>query len=149
MFVIVKFSNPFSEIRINAFYELPPLNKDKNLFVFSASRPEVDILQNEEQQLSGSSLTFRCQVRGYPVPTVLWFKDQMKLNADDHVSMTPDGELHIKDLQFSDNGVYTCEAVNELGLERKQVQVKVEENVADKSLKGKDCTTFSVIEGQR
>ncbi|XP_067052687.1 follistatin-related protein 5-like [Acropora muricata] len=113
------------------------LSKDEFSQSF-ASRPEVDILQNEEQQLSGSSLTFRCQVRGYPVPTVLWFKDQMKLNADDHVSMTPDGELHIKDLEFSDNGVYTCEAVNELGLERKQVKVKVEENVADKSLKGEE-----------
>lgn len=119
------------------------------MFVFSASRPEVDILQNEEQQLSGSSLTFRCQVRGYPAPTVMWFKDQMKLNADDHVSMTPDGELHIKDLEFSDNGVYTCEAVNELGLERKQVKVKVEENVADKTLKGKDLHNLQRDRGSK
>lgn len=66
----------------------------------------------------------------------------MKLNADDHVSMTPDGELHIKDLEFIDDGVYTCEAVNELGLERKQVDVKVQENVADKSVKGKDLHNF-------
>lgn len=101
-----------------------------------ASKPEVDIFQDEKQSLPGSSLTLRCQVRGYPVSSVTWFKDQMRLKKNGRVSMSPEGRLSIKDLGAGDNGVYTCEAINDLGLDRKQVEIKVVEPVAQIPVKG-------------
>lgn len=107
-------------------------DKDNNGFLskeeFSqsfASKPEVDILQNEEQLTSGSNLTLKCRVRGYPGPAISWFKDDKRLKATDHVLMTPDGELFIKGLVAGDGGVYTCEALNDLGMDRKEVKLNV------------------------
>ena len=97
----------------------------------AASKPEVDILQNDEHPMSGSSLTLWCRVRGYPVPTITWFKDEKQLNANDRISTNPDGELVIKGLGVGDNGVYTCEASNDLGVDRKQVVISVQEPVTE------------------
>ena len=102
----------------------------------TASKPEVTILQNDEQPISGANLTLRCRVRGYPVPVITWFKDQMKVRPNDHISTTPDGELSIKVVGREDSGVYTCEALNDLGMDRKQVGIKVQEPVTDASVTG-------------
>ena len=97
----------------------------------AASKPEVSILQNDEQTMSGSNLTLRCRVRGYPVPTIKWLKDEKPLNADDRISTNSDGELFIKGLAVDDHGKYTCEASNDLGVDRKQVGVNVQEPVTE------------------
>lgn len=99
-----------------------------------ASKPEVSILQNDDQPIAGSNITLQCQVRGYPVPAVTWFKDQMRLNVNDRVSMNADGGLFIKGLTSGDSGVYTCEALNDMGMDRKQVDIKVQEPVTDASV---------------
>ena len=79
----------------------------------------------------GSNLTLRCRVRGYPVPTVTWLKDKMQLNANDHISKNEKGDLFIKGLGVGDNGMYTCEASNNLGVDRKQVEVNVQEPITE------------------
>lgn len=106
------------------------------LLWFTASKPEVDILQNEEQLTSGSNLTLKCQVRGYPGPAITWFKDDKRLKATDHVFMTPDGELFIKGLVAGDGGVYTCEALNDLGMDRKEVKLNVLELTTNAPVSG-------------
>ena len=62
----------------------------------------------------------------------------MRLKKNGRVSMSPEGRLSIKDLGAGDNGVYTCEAINDLGLDRKQVEIKVVEPVAQIPVKGED-----------
>lgn len=95
----------------------------------AASKPEVSIQQNDEQPMSGSNLTLRCRMRGYPVPTVTWLKDEKPLNANDRISLNSDGDLFIKGLGVSDTGMYTCEASNDLGVDRKQMAINVQEPV--------------------
>ena len=97
----------------------------------AASKPEVSILENDEQPMSGSNLTLRCRVRGYPVPTIKWLKDEKPLNANDRISTNSDGELFIKGLGVVDNGMYTCEASNDLGVDKNQVGVNVQEPVTE------------------
>jgi len=60
----------------------------------------------------------------------------MRLNEDDRVSIHSDGELSIKGLSSEDNGMYTCEASNDLGVVRKQVEIKIQELVAEASVTG-------------
>ena len=93
----------------------------------ASSKPGVSILQNDEHPMSGSSLTLLCRVRGYPAPKITWFKDEKQLNANDRISTNPEGELIIKGLGVGDKGVYTCEASNDLGVDRKRVVISVQE----------------------
>lgn len=81
--------------------------------------------------MSGFNLTLRCRVRGYPAPRVTWFKDEIQLNVNHHISTNEEGELLIKGLGVGDNGVYSCEASNELGVARKQVKVNVQEPITE------------------
>jgi len=97
----------------------------------AASKPEVSILQNDEQSMSGSNLTLRCRVRGYPAPKVTWFKDEKQLNANGRISMNSDGKLFVQGLEVSDNGIYTCEASNSLGKDKKKVEINVQEPVTE------------------
>ena len=99
--------------------------------MIAASKPEVNILQNDEQPMSGSNLTLRCRVRGYPVPRVTWFKDEKQLNANGRISMNSDGELCVQGLEVSDNGIYTCEASNNLGKEKEKVEINVQEPITE------------------
>lgn len=114
---------------------------------FAASKPEVSIKQNDEHPMSDSSLTLWCRVRGYPAPTITWFKDEKQLNANDRISTNPDGELTIKGLRAGDNGMYTCEASNELGVDRKQVVISVQEPVTEAPGKaiGMSCLVLYMI----
>ena len=45
--------------------------------------------------------------------------------------MNSDGELSVQGLEVSDNGIYTCEASNNLGKEKKKVEINVQEPVTE------------------
>ena len=117
--------------------------KPSNLSVFFpyvlASKPEISILKSEEEPISGSNLTLQCRARGYPVPVVTWYKDQIKLNKTEHVSVFSDGKLSIEKLAPGDSGVYTCKALNNMGMDKKHVEIKVQEPVPrDSSVTSKE-----------
>lgn len=98
-----------------------------------ASKPEISSLKSEEEPISGSNLTLQCRARGYPVPVVTWYKDQIKLNKTEHVSVFSDGKLSIEKLASGDSGVYTCKALNNMGMDKKHVEIKVQEPVTSDS----------------
>lgn len=116
--------------------------KNNNLSFFSyvlASKPEISILKSEEEPMSGSNLTLQCRARGYPVPVVTWYKDQIKLNKTEHASIFSDGKLSIEKLKAGDSGVYTCKALNNMGMDKKHVEIKVQEPVTrDSSVTSKE-----------
>lgn len=104
-----------------------------------ASKPEISIPKSEEEPISGSNLTLQCRARGYPVPVVTWYKDQIKLNKTEHVSVFSDGKLSIEKLASGDGGVYTCKALNNMGMDKKHVEIKVQEPVTrDSSVTSKE-----------
>lgn len=119
----------------------------------SASKPEISILKSEEEPISGSNLTLECRARGYPVPVVTWYKDQIKLNKTEHTSIFSVEKLSIAKLESGDSGVYTCQALNNMGMDKKHVQINVQEPVTrDSSVtskekmscwKHKTCNTFN------
>ncbi|XP_002139005.4 muscle M-line assembly protein unc-89 isoform X13 [Drosophila pseudoobscura] len=59
-----------------------------------------------------------CQIVGYPVPEILWYKDEELINADRRHLITDDGQfftLEIAATTLDMSGIYTCLAKNELG----------------------------------
>jgi len=104
-----------------------------------ASKPEISILKSEEEPIYGSNLTLQCRARGYPVPVVTWYKDQIKLNKTEYASIFSDGKLSLEKLESGDNGVYTCKALNNMGMDKKHVEIKVQEPVTrDSSVTSKE-----------
>ncbi|XP_034651180.1 LOW QUALITY PROTEIN: muscle M-line assembly protein unc-89-like [Drosophila subobscura] len=59
-----------------------------------------------------------CQIVGYPVPEILWYKDEELINADSRHLITAEGQfftLEIAATTLDMSGTYTCLAKNELG----------------------------------
>lgn len=109
----------------------------ESYIILAGSTPKVFMVKNDEKPMSGSNLTLRCQVHGYPVPAITWRKEDVKLNSNNRVLTKKDGELFIKGLTQSDNGLYSCEASNDFGIDRKQVEISVQEPI--KVAPGKFC----------
>ncbi|XP_017019749.1 muscle M-line assembly protein unc-89 isoform X1 [Drosophila kikkawai] len=59
-----------------------------------------------------------CQIVGYPVPEILWYKDDQLIHADRKHLISSEGQfftLEIAATTLDDSGTYTCLAKNELG----------------------------------
>ena len=72
--------------------------------------PPMSIVVNET-----GAASFQCEVEGNPQPKVTWLRDNSSLLADKRIVPTAGG-LVIKDVTLKDNGTYTCEARNILGV---------------------------------
>ena len=60
--------------------------------------------------------TITCNPEGAPEPVTTWFKNGSPLSGDgNHVIVLPNGNLVIRNVQTSDQGVYMCRAENEFG----------------------------------
>ncbi|XP_043645538.1 muscle M-line assembly protein unc-89-like isoform X3 [Drosophila teissieri] len=59
-----------------------------------------------------------CQIVGYPVPEILWYKDDQLIHTDKKHLISAEGQfftLEIAATTLDDSGTYTCLARNELG----------------------------------
>ena len=68
----------------------------------------------------GGSLTILCHPEAAPRPNITWLHDGRVVTGEDssspaHLQPLTNGHLRIVNLSFSDQGIYTCKAVNELG----------------------------------
>jgi len=73
--------------------------------------PAIKDLPKDETISFGKKVTISCQVVGKPVPDVTWFRNGVKIIGRRYSTLER-GDLVIKDIQFSDEGVYTCLAEN-------------------------------------
>lgn len=90
--------------------------------VFSLSPDKVT------EAVEGTSASLSCRAVGYPTPAMTWFKDGTRLPSEErHVILTT-GSLRILQVQARDEGVYTCQAINVIGVRtaRSRLVVKPE-----------------------
>ncbi|XP_077945716.1 basement membrane-specific heparan sulfate proteoglycan core protein isoform X7 [Gasterosteus aculeatus] len=67
----------------------------------------------------GATVTFTCQAVGVPTPIISWRLNWGHIPLSSRISMTSEngrGTLTIRDVKESDQGAYTCEAINAKGL---------------------------------
>ena len=83
---------------------------DKSISAPSIVTPPMSIVVNET-----GTASFQCEVEGNPQPKVKWLRDNSSLLADKRVVPTSGG-LVINDVTLKDDGTYTCEARNILGV---------------------------------
>ena len=72
----------------------------------------------------GSNVSLPCYSKGFPNPEVTWYRNGQKLNSGKYNRDT--GMLTFPSIQFSDRGLYRCEARNFIGVESATVKIVVE-----------------------
>lgn len=64
------------------------------------------------------ALTLDCGVKGHPSPDVRWYHDGGYIVNSSRIFTLENGTLHIENLREDDQGIYFCEAENEIGQTR-------------------------------
>ncbi|XP_055330857.1 fasciclin-2-like isoform X2 [Paramacrobiotus metropolitanus] len=106
--------------------------KEETAELFVAEKPRFDVVTNTTMH-ENKSATIECTVRGDPAPTLRYIREgtELPITADTdprYVLVENERELRltINDLQRSDDGLYTCEASNEAGVETKASHITVQ-----------------------
>ena len=77
--------------------------------------------------LSGSWIELKCNVSGYPKPSVSWLREGVAIDTNNpRYLILPSGSLRIFGVTPSDSGIYSCEASNPLGHARHPVELSVQ-----------------------
>ncbi|KAM9003468.1 vascular cell adhesion protein 1 isoform X1 [Sarcophilus harrisii] len=69
------------------------------------------------------SVTMTCFSEGLPLPQIFWSKKQ---DGEDLLLLSENAMLTLVDMRKEDSGTYVCEAKNQFGTSRKEVEVIVE-----------------------
>ncbi|XP_062841002.1 myosin binding protein Ca [Trichomycterus rosablanca] len=92
--------------------------------------------------IAGYSAAISCAVRGSPKPKITWMKNKMVIGADPKFIMQNNQgvlTLNIRKPSLFDGGMYTCRAVNDLGVDevecKLEVRVLMEKDDAKKTKK--------------
>ncbi|KAG8262324.1 hypothetical protein J6590_054755 [Homalodisca vitripennis] len=88
-----------------------------------------------------SDISIPCDVDGYPVPKVLWYKDNLLVHASEKYQISESSRLTVVRANANDTGSYRCEAANQYGSSYTEVNISVEVVVNDES----KHSTFSRI----
>ncbi|KAI4877290.1 hypothetical protein NFI96_011836, partial [Prochilodus magdalenae] len=75
--------------------------------------------------LVGQNITLECFALGNPIPQIRWRKMEGALPAHHEIS-TVGGLLHLFNVQYKDEGIYECEALNSKGKDWHKAQLFVE-----------------------
>ncbi|XP_030363787.1 basement membrane-specific heparan sulfate proteoglycan core protein isoform X2 [Strigops habroptila] len=79
----------------------------------------VSLPRDAVQAVPGQTVTFTCAATGVPTPIVTWRLNWGHPPSSHRVSIVSEagqGTLTIRDVKESDQGAYTCEAINTLGM---------------------------------
>ncbi|XP_042199708.1 basement membrane-specific heparan sulfate proteoglycan core protein [Callorhinchus milii] len=87
---------------------------------FGCTSPQVVTLPEETVQTTrGATVTLTCVATGVPTPIITWRLNWGPIPVSSRTSMTSQngqGTLIIRDVKESDQGAYTCEAINAKGM---------------------------------
>ena len=80
------------------------------------AKPSIIRVHPSRTAIAGKSVTLKCQVEGFPKPSITWYKgnEPIALDGVKFVQLLM-GSLQIRKLEPTDNGEYTCKAFNRLG----------------------------------
>ena len=91
-------------------------------FFLITENPTATIIPPLMTFQSRDKVTITCQVSGFPVPSVLWYKDDILMEFDKRISMVQ-SSLVIRDAQMSHAGEYECNAWNIVGQSKATVKL--------------------------
>ncbi|XP_037072287.1 interference hedgehog-like [Pollicipes pollicipes] len=93
-----------------------PVEKHIHLEVNYA--PQIAVTNDVVHTAAGHEAQLECSIHGRPMPEVEWYRVKRTALDEDHYQRYQEGHLYgirIAEVRDSDLGVYSCQAVNELG----------------------------------
>ncbi|KAF9816679.1 hypothetical protein SFRURICE_018559 [Spodoptera frugiperda] len=100
--------------------------------------PEITEGPENLTRVDGSEAVLKCRVFGAPKPIVKWMKDDVDVTGGKY-NITPDGDLVIRDVSYTDVGTYQCYAKNKLIALYKTVDMKMFDKPNPPALDGIEC----------
>lgn len=88
--------------------------------------PEMTATRSWVHTAPGVRAQLECIVSADPEAAVIWLKGEIPINFNNRVIPLIEDEKHIlliRNVTFSDFGIYTCRASNELGQGELQIQL--------------------------
>ena len=88
---------------------------------YIAVAPNILVPPTSVKEKLGFRITFNCTVRGFPLPTLVWVKNNVKLNGSEGVEIIDRKDegmiqvatsLTIDQAKREDTGMYICKANN-------------------------------------
>ncbi|CAJ0950180.1 unnamed protein product [Ranitomeya imitator] len=99
----------------------------KNVSVIVNAAPIVHFNTTNPNITSGSNVSFTCDVSGPPAPRITWRKgdEDVPVDGQKYVLSADRLQLSITELDASDGGEYTCQAVNSYGEHNTTLRLQV------------------------
>jgi len=104
-----------------------PFTKQFSVYFFYMRAMPKSLVVNEAQDVS-----LKCEVKGKPIPTVQWLKDDLKLNDTDtkfeydaNDDSIAKAVLSFKNSQQTDRGSYTCQVSSDMGVYNSSTYIRV------------------------
>nr|XP_046466549.1 papilin isoform X8 [Neodiprion pinetum] len=86
---------------------------------------KVNVTAEDGQFPVGSDFSILCNVYGYPIPTVQWYKDDRLIQTTEKIKIVEANRLSISYAQKNDSGKYRCEAANQYSSDSDSVDIVV------------------------
>ncbi|OCU00941.1 hypothetical protein XELAEV_18006720mg [Xenopus laevis] len=103
-----------------------PLIKTSKSVVINTESPSISVdVGSVVKTIQGTNVSIHCQVAGLPEAEVSWYRNKSRLHSVSHHS---DASLAIGNVTKSDQGLYTCKAVNVHGEVAESTQLQVLDN---------------------
>lgn len=85
--------------------------------------PTINVSRPQIGQALGYDTDLKCSIEAYPLPSIVWLKDEVQLSNSQHYSISHfarpdeliDTTIRLKTIEKSHYGYYVCKAVNKLG----------------------------------
>uniref|UniRef100_A0AAY4DXS2 Contactin 1 n=1 Tax=Denticeps clupeoides TaxID=299321 RepID=A0AAY4DXS2_9TELE len=86
---------------------------------------DIRVKFSETYALVGQNITLECFALGNPIPQIKWRKVDGDLPLHHEISLAG-GQLHLRNVQYEDEGTYECEALNSKGKDWHRANIHVE-----------------------
>ncbi|XP_045621079.2 basement membrane-specific heparan sulfate proteoglycan core protein isoform X2 [Procambarus clarkii] len=103
----------------------PPNTRLFHLSVQDPLWPIMEEVPTDVHTVAGKTVTLTCRVSSQIQPIITWKKNGLQLTYGRH-QVTRDGDLLIRDVRFSDEGRYLCNATNRHGSVESGANLRVE-----------------------
>ncbi|XP_067654186.1 peroxidasin homolog [Haliotis asinina] len=98
-----------------------------SLAVFGA--PGIQNVPKDKTITAGSTVTLYCDVDSDPPATVTWIYPHNDSHPRFNVALNPDNSITINSADNENEGVYTCVARNDFGVDQSQARLQIVRNV--------------------
>ena len=83
----------------------------KSLVILHSSYLQVVVGKDQKTFQQGEEIKLTCSVKGYPIPTIMWYRNNIALGKNERYSIDNDNTLLLAKSRTIDGGSYSCRQI--------------------------------------